>query len=130
MSADAFYDYGMALEDCGPEENTECLLAAIDVTDQPGDEFLFAYRREGRAPNLLLVEQAEDDDGWHAISLVRTADAEGLWSALLAQDLEAVPPTNRDLRIGGETFRLYGEAILPQRPSSAVIPDVKGPAAR
>lgn len=88
---------------CG---DADCILTSLDLTDQPGPEFLFATRTEDGTLTLHLLERTTAENGWNATWLAVNSDAEVFWSALQNGNLEAIAPAHRDLKIGDEILRL------------------------
>lgn len=88
---------------CG---DARCILTSLDLTDQPGPEFLFATRTDDGTLTLHLLERTGAENGWNATWLAVNSEAEAFWSALQNGDLQAIAPAHRDLKIGDEILRL------------------------
>ena len=88
---------------CG---DASCILTSLDLTDQPGAEFLFATRTDDGTLTLHLLERKSAENGWNATWLAVNSEAEAFWSALQSGNLEAVTPAHRDLKVGDEILRL------------------------
>ncbi|WP_422365937.1 DUF4153 domain-containing protein [Pelagibius sp.] len=83
-----------------------CILTSLDLTDQPGPEFLFATRTDDGTLTLHLLERKSAENGWNATWLAVNSEAGAFWSALQNGDLQAITPAHRDLKIGDEVLRL------------------------
>lgn len=118
LSLNSLNYWSRGSENCGAEKGKQCLITAVDITDQPGHEFLLAYKDRHQKPRLVLLERIEGGSDWQVLELEPKSDADALWSALLDQDFEPVPPIHRDLRIGAETIRLHESGFVrdPLRP--------------
>ncbi len=108
IGADTFHEH-MAREvvGCGIPGRFECLITPVDVTDAPGSEFLLGYRDGDGTLTLLLLERLANVGGWHADVVLTRWKGDALWSALMRQDIQAVPPRRKNLRVGDETIELY-----------------------
>lgn len=102
-------------EDIGPDwihyqakqcGDASCILTSLDLTDQPGAEFLFATRADDGTLTLHLLERKSAENGWNATWLAVNSEAEAFWSDLQSGNLEAVAPAHRDLKVGDEILRL------------------------
>lgn len=114
--------YDLPLQNCSVTRGHDCLITAIDLTDQPGNELVFASRFEG-AGELYLLEQR--DGAWHSEFLRPFDEQHDIWPALGEGDISAVPSDHRDLRIGDRVVRLrqrHSDAIQLLMPSGESDP--------
>jgi hypothetical protein len=93
------------IEDCGVPGRRRCLITAIDLTDRPGEELVFAAKYEGWTMTLVLLEQRGKE--WTPTTLSYDGNSEQLWSGLMQRDIEAVPSIHRDIKIGDSVIRLW-----------------------
>lgn len=114
--------YDLPLQNCSVTKGHDCLITAIDLTDQPGKELVFASRFEG-AGELYLLERR--DGTWHSEFLRPFDEQHDIWPALSSGDVSAVPSDHRDLRIGRRVVRLrqrHSDAIQLLMPSGESDP--------
>ena len=114
--------YELPLQNCSVKSGHDCLITAIDLTDQPGEELVFAshFKGEGR---LFLIERR--DGAWQSRVLQPFDKQHMIWRALSEGDISAIPSDHRDLRIGDRVVRLrqqHSDAIQPLLPSGESDP--------
>ena len=104
MTARIFASARLYLHRCG-EGEIDCLFTTFDLTDGPGQEFLFVFKESSKLIRILVIQRSSSDSGRQSRALTVTQNVDRVWASLLDGDLEAVPTLYRDLRIGEDVIR-------------------------
>jgi hypothetical protein len=92
------------LRNCSRRPPKTCLITASDITDSPGDEYLFAMIDARNNVTLFLLEKPAGE--WRVVHLGFHEQGAPIFTALRAGRREVIPADHRDLRIGDNVIRL------------------------
>ena len=89
---------------CELDNGPGCLIAAIELTDGDGFEYLIAVRKPDAGTEVWLLER--HGARVRQTRLSRRGDSPELWSKLVNGEFAAIPANHYDLRIGNSVIRL------------------------
>lgn len=89
---------------CELDDGPGCLIAAIELTDGDGFEYLIAVRKPDAGTEVWLLER--HGARVRQTRLSRRGDSPELWSKLVNGEFAAIPANHYDLRIGDSVIRL------------------------
>lgn len=91
------------LKRCGQTGGPDCIISAIDLSDSPGEELIFAMRETNDLQVIYVLELREEE--WRSVLLGYDETGRTLWEDLRSGKLSAVPSRFRDLKVGDKIIR-------------------------